>query len=68
MGFSLKRAKAVKEGRVRYCIYNGDKLVFSTQSFMVAIQTADAYQKSNPDIPYTMKLEEIPPELGAKNA
>ena len=59
MGFSPKRLKALKEGRVRYRIYNGELVIFETPSFITAVQMADQLQKANPGTPYTMKLEEV---------
>lgn len=59
MGFSAKRAKAVAQGKVKYCILEGENIVFSHKSFTVAIQMADQLQKANPGINYTMKLMEV---------
>lgn len=57
MGFSAKRAKAVAQGKVQFCIYNEKgEIVFQDKSFLVAVQMADSLQKANPDIAYTMKL------------
>lgn len=59
-GFSPKRAKAVATGKVVYKIFDGSgNVVFSTKSFIVAVQHADLLQKNNPGIVYTMKLEEV---------
>lgn len=58
MGFSPKRAKAVMQGKVKYCIMLGEEIVFSHKSFPVAIQMADQLQKANPGNVYTMKLME----------
>ena len=59
MGFSPKRLKALKDGKVRYCTYCGDECVYTSASFIECVQMADVLQKSNPGIPYTMKLEEV---------
>lgn len=58
MGFSPKRAKLVAQGKVLFCIMDGDKVVFSDKSFMVAVQMADQLQKANPGINYTMTIKE----------
>ena len=60
MGFSSKRAKAIKEGRVRYNIYDENGLVYSSKTFIGAVQMADQMQKANPEVSYSMKLEEVP--------
>lgn len=59
MGFSAKRAKAVAQGKVEYCIMLGEEVVFSHKNFVVAVQTADQLQKANPDKQYTMQLKEV---------
>lgn len=59
MAFSAKRAKAVAQGKVKYCILDGDTVIFSHKSFIVAVQMADQLQKTNPDNHYTMKLMEV---------
>lgn len=59
MGFSPKRLKAFKDGKVSFCIYSGNECVYTTSNFIQAVQMADSLQKANPGIPYTMKLEEV---------
>lgn len=59
MAFSAKRAKALKEGRVRYNIYDSEGMIYSAKTLLEAIQMADRLQKSNPGEVYTMKLEEV---------
>ena len=59
MGFSPKRAKAVMQGKVKYCIMDGENVVFSHKNFAVAVQMADQLQKANPSKAYTMKLMEV---------
>lgn len=60
MAYSPKRAKAMASGKVQFCIYDGDGVcVFSHKSFMVALQQAGMLQKANPNINYSMKLEEL---------
>lgn len=60
MAFSPKRAKLVAQGKVKYCIYDDKgELVASHKSFLVALQVADSLQKTNPNINYSMKLEEV---------
>lgn len=58
MGFSPKRAKLVAQGKVLYCIMDGENVVYSDKSLIVAIQMADQLQKANPGINYTMKIKE----------
>lgn len=58
MGYSRKRAKAVAEGKVSYCILLDGQVVFSSKSFLVAVQHADFLQKQNPDAKYEMKILE----------
>lgn len=58
MAFSPKRAKLVAQGKVLYCVMDGDHVVFSDKNFLVAIQTADQLQKANPGINYTMTIKE----------
>ena len=58
MGFSANRAKALAEGKVSYCIFLGESLEFSSKSFLVAVQMADALQKQHPENNYTMKIVE----------
>lgn len=58
MGFSPKRAKLVAQGKVLFCIMDGNNVVFSDKSFMVAVQMADQLQKANPGINYTMTIRE----------
>lgn len=58
MGFSLKRARAVAQGKVLYCVMLDDVCVFSDKSFLVALQTADNLQKANPDKKYTFTIKE----------
>lgn len=60
MGYSRKRMKQLIEGKVQYCILDGDNIVYSSKSFVAAVQMADQLQKSNPGINYTMKLMEVP--------
>lgn len=59
MGFSPKRLKALAQGKVEYCIYEGPVCVFRDKSFMVTVQMADTLSKTNPNVEYTMKVEEI---------
>jgi len=59
MAYSRKRMKQLIEGKVQYCILDGDNIVFSHKSFVVAVQMADQLQKANPGINYTMKLMEV---------
>lgn len=58
MGFSPKRAKLVAQGKVLYCIMDGDKVAYSDKNFVRAIQMADQLQKANPGINYTMTIKE----------
>lgn len=58
MAFSPKRAKLVAQGKVLYCVMDGDKVVYSDKSFIVAVQMADQLQKTNPGINYTMTIKE----------
>lgn len=59
MAYSRKRMKQLIEGKVQYCILEGENIVFSSKSFVVAVQMADQLQKANPGINYTMKLMEV---------
>lgn len=59
MAYSRKRMKAWATGKVKYCILDGDTIVFSHKSFTVAVQMADKLQQANPGICYTMKLMEV---------
>ena len=58
MGYSRKRLKQIIDGKVLYCILLDGEVIFSSKSFMVAVQYADQLQKDNPDKKYEMKLQE----------
>ena len=59
MAFSPKRAKAIKEGRVNFNIYDDKGLVYTGASFIVTVQMLDQLQKTNPGVKYSLKLEEV---------